>query len=116
MAREVRQYKSEGAAILLAFFLGLIGLFGIGHIYVGRIGRGLVIFFVGLMLEVLAWFLILMCFVEGGPWIVLAIIVGLGDLAFWIWQIFDARAVCRQHNTELSRPLLPYTSPPGPYR
>lgn len=116
MAREVRQYKSEGTAILLAFFLGIFSICGVGQMYVGRIGRGFLILFIGLILFYLGLFLLLMCFVEGGPWILLTIVEGCGELAFWIWQIFDARGVCRQHNMEIASAPPPYWYPPGPYR
>ena len=34
-------HKSPGTAALIAFIGGLIGLPGIGHMYVGKVGRGL---------------------------------------------------------------------------
>src|SRR6185437_10654743 len=36
-----RKMKSETITLLLAIILGLCGLQGIGHIYVGRVGRGI---------------------------------------------------------------------------
>lgn len=114
MAIQVSQNKSEGGAILLAALLGVFGICGVGQMYVGRIGRGLMVLFVGWLLFGLWYFLFLMCFVEGGAWVVLTIVEGFGDLAFWVWQIFDARAVCRQHNTELARASALYWYPPGP--
>lgn len=91
-------HKNETTAILLAFFLGIIGLYGIGHLYVGLVGRGLLLFFAGLVLEVLGYISAIAAFSEEVAWILLALLLLAGVLAFWVWQIFDARAVCRQHN------------------
>jgi len=39
------QEKSEGVATVLAVLVGLVGVDGVGHMYGGRIGRGLAILF-----------------------------------------------------------------------
>jgi TM2 domain-containing membrane protein YozV len=93
-------HKNESTAILLAFFLGILGLFGIGHLYVGVIGRGLLLFFAGLILEILGWISLEVVTEEEVVLILLALLLWAGVLAFWVWQIFDARAVCRQHNLQ----------------
>ena len=90
--------KNETTAILLAFFLGIIGLYGIGHLYVGALGRGLLFFFVGLILEIISWVSLLAFLSEEALPILLDLLLLAGLLAFWVWQIFDARKVCRQHN------------------
>lgn len=91
-------HKNESTAILLAFFLGILGLFGIGHLYAGALGRGLLLFFVGLILQIISW-VSLIAFLSGEALpILLDLLFLAGVLAFWVWQIFDARAVCRQHN------------------
>lgn len=100
-------YKSEATTILLAFFLGAIGLCGIGHLYCGRLERGLVLFFAGLVLFISGFTLLWVDLAYGGIWTALSLIVDLGGLAFWIWQIFDARKVCRDHNFRLQRGVLP---------
>lgn len=43
-------YKSPGTAALIAFIGGLFALPGIGHIYVGKVGRGIGILILGLMM------------------------------------------------------------------
>ena len=93
-------YKNESTAILLAFFLGSIGFCGIGQLYVGVLGRGLLIFFFGLILFVSSISLLFADLALGGVWTVLFWLISLAGLGFWIWQIFDARAVCRQHNLQ----------------
>jgi len=47
--------KSPGLAAVLALVLGFFILMGIGHIYVGRIKRGIAIMLVGLMFLPLAF-------------------------------------------------------------
>lgn len=91
-------YKNETTATLLAFFLPMIGLYGISHLYVGALGRGLLLFFIGFLLYLFSIVTLVPAVLEGGGWILLAIIVNFSSLVFWIWQIFDARAICRQHN------------------
>lgn len=91
-------YKNETTAILLAFFLGFIGLYGIGHLYVGALGRGLVLFFAGGILEIISW-VSLLAFLSGEALpILIDLLLLVGLLTFWVWQIFDARKVCRQKN------------------
>jgi len=86
-------HKSEGTALILAIVLGLFGLSGIGHIYVGRIGRG-----VGILI---------------GNWVLLGIggatlffLIGIpiliGAFVLFIWQIIDARNLCRKYNDYLA--------------
>jgi hypothetical protein len=106
VAKEWRERKSEGVAVLLAVLLGGVGLCGIGQMYVGRITRGLVIFFTGLVLEILGWTCVILPSEKDllrPPVFLLATIIVFGGLTFWIWQIFDARNVCRDHNTKLLR-------------
>ena len=114
--------KSEMTTILLAALFGVIGFLGIGHLYVGRIRRGLV-------LLIGAWALAVASFVCFAVWsmshmvipppgypkievpayfiafLALGIILLLGIFFLWIWQIFDARAACTKYNGQ--------TSPPG---
>lgn len=81
--------RSEGVTIGLAAGLGFIGLFGIGHMYCGKVGRGAMILLGGIALDVVAvlgWFLV-------AP--ILAII------AYYIWTIFDAAKCYRNYNEQL---------------
>src|SRR6476661_1775786 len=43
-------YKSPGTAMLIAVLGGIFGLSGIGHIYVGKLGRGIAILMIGVIL------------------------------------------------------------------
>ncbi len=47
-------YKSPGTAMLIALIAGIFGLLGIGHIYVGKLRRGILLLVGGLALLILA--------------------------------------------------------------
>ncbi len=111
--------KNEKITVLLAVLPGVIGFLGIGHLYVGRIRRGFI-------LLISAWGLVstsVFCFIAylmshmvipppGQPipevpayvlvFLVIGFVLFLGAVALWIWQIFDARAVCRSYNKQVS--------------
>lgn len=90
MADSQVQYKNEGVALVLAAVLGIIGLCGIGHIYAGRLSRGILILLASLVTGALVVFM----------WIIIVpVIIHIGLV---IWTIFDARNVCREYNTTLS--------------
>ena len=86
-------YKNEGTTMALAIVLGIFICHGVGHIYVGRTARGVVLLVSSILLAVI-----------GG--ITLFLIVGIpiliGVFVMFIWQIFDARKLCRQYNEHLS--------------
>lgn len=106
--------KNEKIAMLLA---GIVCFLGMGHFYAGKIWRGLVLLFGG-------WALIFgsfLCFAAWsmsglvippsgytpveppawGPYFLLGgIVLFLGFIALWIWQIFNARRVCQDRNKQ----------------
>ena len=82
-------YKDENTTLILAIILGFIGLPGIGHMYVGKVGSG-----VGILIG--SWVLI----------VVGVLTMGIGLIVYlvlFIWQIFDSRKLCRQYNQYLSQ-------------
>jgi hypothetical protein len=82
-------WKSESTTLLLSILLGLFGLSGIGHLYLGMIGRGVVILIGGIVLGVVG--VVTLMFVVG--WFLL-----IAYIPLFIWQIIDARKLCRQYN------------------
>lgn len=84
-------YKSPGTAALIAFIGGIFGLPGIGHIYVGKLGKGIGILILGLVL-----YAITVISLFGIP--PAAILFSIGYLIIWIWQIFNARSEARRFN------------------
>lgn len=83
------EWKSEGTTLVLTIVLGILGLGGIGHIYLGKIARGIGILIVGLILLVFS---------------IATMGIGLIVLIpFAIWVIFDARDKCRYYNNYLQQ-------------
>jgi TM2 domain-containing membrane protein YozV len=111
--------KSEKIAMLLAALLGIVGFLGIGHLYVGKIRQGI-------NLLVGAWVVAgasIFCFTVWSSYqvvhplpgysralppayslilFVFSCVLFLGVIALWIWQIFDAKAVCQNYNKQIS--------------
>lgn len=78
------EWKSEGTTLVLTIALGIFGFGGIGHIYLGKILRGIVILIVGIILLGIA---------------IASMGIGLIILIpFAIWVILDARKLCREYN------------------
>jgi uncharacterized membrane protein YdbT with pleckstrin-like domain len=94
-------YKSESTTLVLAIVLGLFGISGVGHIYLGKVGKGIAILIVNIVLAII-----------GGA----TIIIGIGIifliiyLVIFIWQIVDARSLCQYYNSHIrekgKRPLV----------
>ncbi|MDD5704146.1 MAG: zinc-ribbon domain-containing protein [Dehalococcoidales bacterium] len=70
------QNKQKSTVMLLAILLGLIGFFGIGHIYAGKVGRGIVFLIAGWLCDIVAVFTL---------GIGLVLVIGI-----YIFQIIDA--------------------------
>ena len=105
--------KSEGTTLVLAIIVGLMGIMGIGHIYLGKTKKGIIILIVGIF----SWSLLFV------PTILLLgseipmdeytleqrlsdmttiIVIGvIGVIALFIWQIIDARRLCKKYNKYL---------------
>ena len=104
-------YKSPGTAALIAFIGGIFALLGLGHMYIGNVGRGIGILISGIIIYVL--FIIIIIFslslqgllflgVDESPIGIEAIlIIFVLDIAYfvlWIWQIFNARKLAKKFN------------------
>ena len=83
------EWKSEGTTLILTIILGIFGLGGIGHIYLGNITKGIVILIVGIIL------LVVSIFTFGIGLIIL--------IPFAIWVVFDSRSQCRYYNDYLEK-------------
>ena len=113
MTSSLKHYKSEGMTLVLSIALGLLGLMGIGHIYVGKVKRGIAILIGGLFIWVIVFIPIgfLSVLEESqelseeeimiqllGPMFGALIIGGIAGIALFIWQIINARRLCRDYN------------------
>jgi len=99
-SREVdamQQHKDASFAVLIAA-VGGIFTFGLGHFYVGRIGRGLVLIIGGSLLKIgLGW----LYYLRGG--IGLIVVFALLNVGLWMWQAYDAYTLARKYNTALQQ-------------
>ena len=82
-------WKSESTTLILSIVIGLFGISGIGHIYVGKIGRGVGILIVGLVLTIIGFATI---------FIGIGVVFLIAYIPLFIWQIIDARNICRHYN------------------
>lgn len=83
---------------MLALVPGLLFFLGMGHLYLGRVGRGVVLLVSGWVVFGLAWalFLLGVSALAFSRWTALILILGGlvlmgGGLALWMWQTLDAR-------------------------
>lgn len=98
----VIERKSTGLAAVLALILGFFGLWGVGHIYVGKLGRGFALLIIGVLLAIGGFLLIIGAAFAGGLaglaggaifWVITIIL-----LVGWIWQTFDAYNLAKRYN------------------
>jgi hypothetical protein len=91
-----RMGKNPWLATALAVGLGIFGLWGVGHLYAGRIARGFGLFVVGLIVGGLFWASVILTFFYIG--FVGMILFGIVFLGGWLWQAFDAYNVTEEYN------------------
>jgi len=119
-AASLSKSKSEGMTLVLSIVVGLMGIMGVGHIYLGRVRRGIFI----LILGIVSWSAFFIPFAILGvlgeleeepsdPVIIMGMIsglvgVGVGVLILFIWQILNSRKLCREYNEHLEQ----YGKPP----
>lgn len=77
--------KNSGLAAVLSLIIP-----GVGQMYAGQIGRGLLFLLLGIPLTAIIALLFF--------WLILPMFL---PLAFWIWNIFDAYNLCNEYNRRL---------------
>jgi hypothetical protein len=82
-------WKSESTTLLLSIILGILGVSGAGHLYLGVIGKGVAILIGGLVLLILGFATLMF----GVGFVFL-----IAYIPLLIWQIIDSRKLCRQYN------------------
>jgi len=110
----IKRYKSEGITLVLSIVVGLLGIMGVGHIYLGRVRRGVIILIIG----IIGWGGLFVPFVMLGMFSeleegsidetavtemlagfgVVVIVGGIGMFVLFIWQILNSRKLCKQYN------------------
>jgi len=82
------EWKSMGVTMVLTVVLGIFGLGGIGHLYLGKIIKGIVLLIVGIILAIIGWLTIFGLIVL---------------LAFALFVIYDAYRLCKRYNNDLEQ-------------
>ena len=83
------EWKSMGVTIVLTVVLGIFGFGGIGHLYLGKIIKGIVILIVGIILLIITIFT-----------------MGIGLIAlipYAIWVVYDSYKLCKRYNNDLEQ-------------
>jgi len=88
--------KSEGLAVVLAIILGFFGLWGVGHMYAGKFGKGVLLLVAGLIFAGLFWVSLLLTIILIGY--VGLVLFGLIMFAGWLWQAYDAYNTVKRYN------------------
>ena len=90
------EWKSESTTLVLSIILGLFGIQGVGHLYIGKIGKGIA-YLIGSLI-VLGIAIGLMStgvgVIIGGPLLIVYFIM-------FIFQILDSRKLCNYYNDYL---------------
>ena len=83
------EWKSMGVTIVLTVVLGFFGIGGIGHLYLGKIIKGIVLCIVGIILLVFT---------------IMTVLMGLVILIpFALIVIYDAYRLCKRYNNDLEQ-------------
>ncbi|KEQ56398.1 TM2 domain protein [Marine Group I thaumarchaeote SCGC AAA799-N04] len=109
------EWKNLSTTTVLAVILGIFGIEGVGHFYVGKIAKG-----IGFLLG--AWILFAIGYgiitsAQAGAFgyshsslvgyhtsiILIAIGCFIGVIVMFVWQIFDSRKLCRYYNDYLEK-------------
>lgn len=85
-------------AALLALLPGIFGIMGIGHIYVGKFRRGMLILAVGLLLNFLTWASFTLSMRMFGFGFMASFLFGIVLLVVWVGQVFDAYRLAGVYN------------------
>ena len=90
--------KRPRTAVLLALVLGIIGPMGVGHVYVGKRGRGMILLIIGIILAILTWGRVVIAPIKQSLGYVGSVAVDLIFLAVLILQAYDAYRLAKRAN------------------
>ena len=83
------EWKSMGVTMVLTVVLGIAGLGGIGHLYLGKIIKGIVLCIVGIILLAVT---------------IMTVLMGLVVLIpFALIVVYDAYRLCKRYNNDLEQ-------------
>ena len=95
--------KSNGIGIILGFFIP-----GLGHLYAGKIGKGLLIIFLGIILSLISSIAVVgaLSFDSTGTFTgasAFFIFLPIIYIILWIWNMFDVNKTINEYNECLRR-------------
>ena len=106
-------YKSQRKTLFLSVMVGLLGVMGVGHIYLGRLRRGIIILIiVPLSLTVIFISYTMLGLVKPQEDVMVAVIRVLGGitlvvvivfLVLFIWQTLNSSKLCKEYNKHLKQ-------------
>lgn len=80
---------------------------GVGHIYLGKTKKGIIILAIYVLVPSTISTLLSVAvaldskiITENMFTLIALIVLGIGMFSFFIWQIFDARRLCREYNNQ----------------
>lgn len=98
-------FKNNGLAFLIAIIAGVFGFCGIGHIYIGKVLRGVLIMFIGWIPFGIGILVFLAEFIsQNDPMMQgldLSMIFGIVYVIMWIIQALDANRLAKKYNKYL---------------
>ncbi len=103
----IKHYKDEWITYVLSIGVGfatLLGIMGVGHIYLGRVRRGVIILIIGIILWIglivpVLFFGMFPFYYFGGGFAVFI----MGIIVLFILQILDSRKLCKEYNEYLEQ-------------
>lgn len=129
------EYKSESAILVLSIVVGLFGIMGVGHLYVGKIRRGIIVMVIGFSLWTVVFIPFLFLGIDNEieqsitedleflqysdrvpqkdttavliGFVIAAVSVSIGYLVLYVWQILDSRRLCKRYNQHLEQEEKP---------
>ena len=94
----ITKRKSPRTAAALALVLGIAGPMGVGHIYIGKRGRGLLLLILGVILAVLTWGRLFIGFIKLSLGYYGAVVVDIVFFVLWLLQAYDAYRLAKKSN------------------
>lgn len=95
-SRLQRHPKDETLTLLLSFVLGMFGIQGVGHMYVGKVGTGVAYLIVSIIIMAIA--VVNLTNIQSAFGIIIGIPCIIMYIVMFIWQVLDSRKLCREYN------------------
>jgi len=92
------EWKSESTTLVLSIILGLFGFQGVGHLYVGKIGKGIAYLIGSIIVAGIAIGLI-----ATGIGAIIGVPLLIVYLIMFIFQILDSKKACKYYNDYLEK-------------